>query len=57
MKVGDLISYKYPRMKRIHGRSLVLQVNKPGGTLKTLDGNGRVSWFPIDYCEVINESR
>ena len=57
MKVGDLISYKYPRMKRIHGRSLVLQVNKPGGTLKTLDGNGRVSWFPMDYCEVINESR
>ena len=57
MKKGDIVRYKYPKVKPGGDVGLILYVNVDGGTLKVLDKLGQVDWFVTSYCEVISESR
>ena len=57
MKKGDIVRYKYPKVKPGGDIGLVLYNNVNGGTLKVLDKLGQVDWFVTSYCEVISESR
>ena len=50
MKVGDLVRY----WAHNGDLSVILQINKVGGTVKVLLANGKIGWLVKSGCEVVS---
>lgn len=60
MKVGDLVTWKYPRPRYAHMIGVVLQIHrddKDRGNIMWSCDRGREDWIPLGVLEVMNENR